>query len=293
MSANLPSLYAQQFATNVNLLLQQKGSRLRGKVMEGKHVGKQASPVDQIGAVAMQPVTSRFAPLTRTDAAVDRRWVLPLSYDLTQHVDNFDMLKLIVDPKSVYVENAVAAAGRQIDNTIIDAFFGTALTGETAATSTVYNTAYRVAADFGASGEVGLTVAKLREARRLLMANEVDPMDQLFCAVTAQQHDNLLAEVQVISKDYNDKAVLVDGMLDRFLGVTFVHTELLDLVSTDNRQVPLWAKSGMHLGVWGDVATDVTQRKDLSSLPWQVYTSLTIGATRIEEKKVIQILCDE
>ena len=54
-------------------------------------------------------------------------------------------------------------------------------------------------------------------------------------------------------------------------------------------QVPMWLKSGMGLGVWGDIMTDVSQRKDLTSLPWQVYVKLTIGATRLEEKKVVKI----
>lgn len=294
MSVNLPSLYAQQFATNVQMLVQQRGSRLRDKVMSQTHVGEQASPLDQIGAISMQEVTGRFAAMGRVDAAVDRRWVFPTSFDLPQLVDKFDELKLLSDPKSKYVENAVAAASRQLDDLIIDAFFGTAYTGKAGTTSTVYNTAYRVAADFAASAENGLTVAKLREAKRLLMANEVDIYnDQLFCAATATQLDNLLGEIQVVSKDYNDKAVLVDGRLERFLGINFIHTERLDLVSTDNRQIPVWAKSGMHLGIWGDIRTSISQRNDLQGEPWQAYIYMTAGATRLEEKKVIQILCDE
>jgi hypothetical protein len=294
MSVNIDTWRVQQYASNIKMLLQQKGSRLRGKVMEGTHKGKQASPVDQVGAVEMQPVTTRFQPMGRVDAATARRWVQPLSFELPQLVDDFDLLKLISDPKSIYVENAVAAAGRQIDNIIIDAFFGTAVTGETASGSTVFDTNYSVAADFGASAEVGLTVAKLREGRRLLMANEVDlETDPIYCAVTARQHDNLLAEAQVISTDFNDRPVLVEGQLRRFLGINFVHTELLDLVNTDDRAVPLWAKSGMHLGIWGDIETSVSKRNDLSSEPWQVYVKLTCGATRLEEKKTIRLLCDE
>ena len=42
--AGLIPLYTTQFSTNVELLLQQKGSMLRGRVREGAHVGKMASP---------------------------------------------------------------------------------------------------------------------------------------------------------------------------------------------------------------------------------------------------------
>jgi hypothetical protein len=41
----------------------------------------------------------------------------------------------------------------------------------------------------------------------------------------------------------------------------------------------------MYLGIWNDIRTDVSQRKDKGGLPWQVYVYGTFGATRLEEKK--------
>jgi hypothetical protein len=294
MSANLPSLYGQQFASIVSLLLQQKGSRLRGTVTVGSHQGEQVSPVDQIGVIEAQEVTTRFSPIVRTDAPVSRRWVAPTSYDLAQLVDSFDELKVLTDPKSRFAENATHAMGRKMDAVIMTAAHGTALTGKAGTTSTVFDSSYAVAVNFGASGNTGLTVAKLRELRRLAMANEIDlDNDQLFLALTAKQHDNLLAEVQVISSDFNggDAPALKEGKINRFLGINFVHTELVPF--STYRINPMWAKSGMHLGIWGDVSSKVSQRDDLTSQPWQVYTKMTIGATRIEEKKVFKVSCAE
>ena len=77
MSVNIPTHYVQQYSTNIALLLQQQGSKLRDSVSVGSYVGKQSSPVDQIGKVEMQTVTSRFAPMNRVDAPTDRRWVIP------------------------------------------------------------------------------------------------------------------------------------------------------------------------------------------------------------------------
>lgn len=294
MSVNIPNHFAQQYATNIALLLQQKGSRLRGAVMEGQYKGEQASPVDQIGKVEMQPVTTRFGEMGRVDADLDRRWVLPSDFDLPQLIDSFDKLKLITNPESAYVQNAVLAAGRQIDRLIIAAFFGTAQTGKTGSTATTFPAGNVIAADFAATGEVGMTVAKLREARRILMAAEVDlDNDPLYCAVTAKQHDDLLAEAQVISLDFNDKPVLVEGKIMRFLGINFIHTELLDLISTDNRKCPVWVKSGMHLGIWNDIQTSTSIRHDLQSEPFQAYVKMSMGATRIEEGKIIDVRCDE
>lgn len=294
MSVNLPSLFVQQFATNVQLLLQQKGSKLRQSVMSGSHVGKQASPVDQIGSINMQPVTGRFQAMGRVDATVDRRWVFPTDYDLPQLIDSFDKLRMLIDPTSSYVQNAVYAAGRQLDSLIIAAAAGTAKTGETATTSTTLPSGQSIAVNFGASASTGLTVAKLREAKRILMAANLDlddPMNELYCVVKAKQHDNLLAEAQVISTDFNDKPVLVEGKITRFLGVNFIHSELVTANGSSQDLVPLYAKSGMYLGTWNDISTDISQRKDLQALPWQAYVYLTAGSTRLEEKRVTQIIC--
>lgn len=294
MSVNIPTHYAQQYSTNIQLLLQQKGSKLRNAVMGGSHVGKQASPVDQFGAVEMQPVSGRFQAMGRVDAATDRRWAFPSDFDLPQLIDTFDKLKILTDPMSSYVVNAVYAAGRKMDALIIAAMNGTNKTGETGSTDTVLPSAQKVAVGFGASGDVGLTVAKLRQAKKLLMAADLDlddPMNQLYCAVKAEQHDNLLAEAQVISTDFNDKPVLVEGKITRFLGINFIHTELVESASGDDL-CPVWAKSGVYLGMWNDITTDISQRKDLQGLPFQSYVYMSSGATRLEEKKVIQIACN-
>lgn len=290
MSVNLTSLYAQQFATNVKWKLQQQGSRLRKCAMEGSYIGEQASPVDQVGKVEMQPVTTRFGAMGRVDAAVDRRWVQPSSFDLPQLIDSVDKLKMLTDPSSVYVQNAVMAAGRQMDRLILAAINGTALTGKTGSTATVLPAGQKVAVNFGAASNTGLTVAKLREAKRLLMAAEVDlETDQIWCAVKAKQHDNLLAEAQVISLDFNEKPVLMEGKITRFLGINFVHTELVETSTYD--LVPVFAKSGVHLGIWNDIKTSISQRNDLQSEPWQAYVYMTAGATRIEEEKSVQVSC--
>lgn len=294
MSVNIPTHYVQQFSSNVALLLQQKGSKLRSLIMSGTHVGKQASPVDQVGAISMQPVSGRFAAMGRVDAPTDRRWVYPSDFDLPQLIDSFDKLRLLTDPSSAYVQNAVYAAGRQMDDLIIDAFFGTAKTGETGSTNTSFLAGNQIAVNFESSSNSGLTVAKLREAKRILMSHEVDMESDPICAiVTSNQHDDLLREAQVVSTDFNDKPVLVNGKVEQFLGIKIIHCERLDVDGSSYRRIPVFAKSGMYLGLWNDMTTDISQRKDIQSLPWQAYIMMTAGATRLEEKKVVEIKCAE
>jgi hypothetical protein len=300
MSINLPALYVQEYATNIQLLLQQKGSKLREAVTFGTYTGKQASPVDQIGAVEMQPVTSRFAPMGRVDAAVDRRWVLPSDFDLPQLIDSFDKLRMLTDPESSYVQNAVFAAGRKMDDLILAAFHGTAKTGETGSTDTILptSTSTNVVGVSTGGTTSPLNVEKLKRARRFLRAAEVDlESDPIYCSVSAVDEEALLGEIQMISSDFNAGygPVLQEGRLVRFLGINFINSEKVSSGTDDaagtSRAVPMWAKSGMHVGLWNDMTTDISQRKDLQGLPWQAYVYMTAGATRLEEKKVIKIWC--
>ncbi|HET6890533.1 MAG TPA: phage capsid protein [Pyrinomonadaceae bacterium] len=292
MSINLPTHYVQQYSTNIALLLQQKGSKLRNAVTVGSYTGKAASPVDQIGKVEMQSVTSRFAAMGRVDAPTDRRWVYPSDFDLPQLIDSFDKLRLITDPSSSYVQNAVMAAGRQFDRLICTAFTGTAKTGETGSTSTSFTAGNEVDVAVGGANSK-LNVAKLREVKRLMMANHVDfDMEEAFVGITAADHDALLGEIQVVSRDFNGgQAVLRDGKIMEFMGFKFIHCELIEtaLAGTNEVTLPVWVKSGMHLGMWNDIDNSVSIRHDLQGEPWQLYTKMTAGATRLEENKVYAI----
>jgi len=293
MSINIPTHFVQQYTSNIDLLLQQQGSKLRNSVSAGTYVGKQASPVDQIGKIEMQSVTSRFSPMTRVDAPTDRRWVFPSDFDLPQLIDSFDKLRLITDPKSSYVSNAVMAAGRQFDRLILSAMTGTAKTGESGGTSTSFTSGNEVTVSIGGTNST-LNVAKLRAVKKLMMANFVDfDMEEAFVCLTAVDHDALLGEIQVVNRDYNDGVpVLKDGKVMSFMGFNFIHCELAEtvLAGTNKVTLPVWVKSGMHLGVWGDIQNSIAIREDLQGRPWQLYTQMTAGATRIEENKVYSIV---
>lgn len=299
MSVNVPTWYVQQYNQNIQQLLQQKMSRLRAAVRSGSHVGQSASPVDQVGAVEMQEVTSRFAPMPRVDAATDRRWVRPIDCDLPQLIDSFDKLRILTDPNGIYVQNAVAAANRKFDDIIGNAFFASASTGVTGGTSTAFTTATQTVGVNTGGTASGMNVAKLRAAKKILLQNEaLEDGEPIYCAITADEHDELLNEIQVISTDYNDKPVLVEGEVKRFLGVNFIRLERPWLTTTgtddqagQSKGIPMWVPSGVYLGVWNEIETNVSKRNDIQGEPWQAYTKMSAGATRVEEKKVVRIWC--
>jgi len=303
MSVNVPTWYVRQFSKNVSLLLQQMDGRFDGTFDVGTYVGDQGSPVDQMGSIEATEVTDRFAPMHRVDAPTDRRWVFPRDFDLPQLIDSFDKLRLLTDPTSKYIANARAAMMRARDTVRIQAFFADSKTGVGGATTTVFPTStYPTAGAQTVSVSVGGTTssmnpAKLKQGLRILDANEVDiDMEQVYCAISAAENEALLKEIEVINDDYGPmKPVIEKGRVKSFLGIQFIHTERLTTGTDDaagtSRACPMWVKSGMHMGVWNELNTDIAQRKDIRSLPWQAYVKQTIGATRIEEKKVVRIWC--
>lgn len=290
-------LYTTQFSTNVELLLQQKGSKLRGRVREGAHVGKMASPINQIGTLALKAPAGRYAPLVRQDAAYVRRWVFPQEGEMEQLVDSFDELQTVVDPKSGLVETASNAVGRAWDDCLILQATGVAQLGQDAAglTTETFSTAnFQIAATFGANGNAsGLTVAKFIEARRILEHYHNDlEMDRPTAIIGSQQHSDLLSQVEVVSTEFNSRPVLVDGVVRQFLGFDIVVSERLPQTTINTtRGVLVFVKSGLYLGVWKDMTHNIDIRADLSGRPWQILTQAMFGATRTQPGKVLQILC--
>jgi hypothetical protein len=302
MSENLFKIYVTEFSTILKLKLQQTQSKLRGRVMEGYHYGKQASPVQYIGAIQMRAPAGRFAPIERQDVDFTRRWVFPVDKEAPQLIDRFDKLKLLMDPTSQYSTVAAAAVAREWDDRIIGAAFATAqigadaggLSSETFNTgSTVTSAGFQIPSTFGSSAASGLTVAKLIEAKRTLRKAQVDVDNVALTWITnSQGESDLLNQVQVVSTDFSgaNRPVLVEGKVTRLMGFDIIYSERL--LSTSNvRQNIALVPDGAYLGIWEDTYNDISQRKDLSGLPFQLYTSMSSGATRLEPGRLLQVLC--
>lgn len=315
MSFNVSTAFVQQYSTNVQMLLQQQGSRIRNAVQSMRFQGKAASMAEQFGQVSPVRNQSRHSDTPLISTPQDKRWIYPNDYDWADLVDNQDKLRMLIDPSSSYAMAGAWAMGRAIDDEIISGFFNSNNTGEngTNATGTLYaynSNSQSVAATVGGSAATGLNIAKLRAAKRKLLEAEVDvDNDPLFAIITAKQHDDLLNEAQAISLDYNTKPVLVDGKITQFMGFNFIHSEripgganfntvinpAISTGSTDGTftagsryMVPVFAKSGMALGVWNDITTSIDRRADKRN-SYQVYVTGTFGAARMEEKKCVII----
>lgn len=287
-------LLTTQYSTVLELLLQQKISKLRGYVSSGSHVGKMASPVQQIGVLEFKAPSGRYSPIQFQLPNYTRRWVFPTDRDVGVPVDTFDELKTIVDPKGGINMAVMAAANRFFDDLIIASAIGTAQTGvdsSSLSAETWPASTYVVADAFGASASTGLTYPKLVEAWRLLRHFQNDLDAEPPCIVIgSQQESDLKKQQEVINRDYNDKPVVEDGRITRIAGFDVIVSERLNTSSSNTlRNCIAFVKSGLYLGLWKDMTTKITNREDLSSQPWQLYSMVSAGATRTQLGKIIQV----
>ena len=291
MSTEITTAMVEQYKGNVYHLAQQKGSRLRGSVRIETVRGKNAF-LEQIGSVTARERPSRHADTPRMDTPHSRRRLSLTDYDWADLIDNEDKVRMLIDPASDYAKAAAWGMGRAMDDAIITAADAAADTGVAGGTSTAFDTAMIVDVQVGgSSSDVGLNVSKLRSAKELLDANDVDPDEEKYCIINATQLRNLLAETEVSSSDYNNVKALVQGQVDTFLGFKFIRTERIGVDSNSDDKVLYWAKSGMCLGIGSEPMAKISERAD-KNYATQVFYSMSIGSTRLEEAKVGYIECD-
>ena len=203
-------------------------------------------------------------------------------------------MQLVGDPTSAYTQNAMYALNRSMDDEIIKAFFADATTGEEADGSATFPAGQSIAVTVGngGSGNVGLNAAKLKAARKLFRKNEVDPDEQLYCAITAEQFEDLLNDDEIVNRDYTLVNKLDEGEVVKFMGFSFIGIERLETDGSGYRRVPVWSRNGMLLAKRKGVTAKVTERAD-KSYSTQVYAAMDVGAVRMEEGKVVEIKCAE
>ena len=102
---------------------------------------------------------------------------------------------------------------------------------------------------------------------------------------------DLLGTTQVTSSDFNTVKALVQGQVDSFMGFKFITSNRLPSNGT-SRQVFAYAQDGIKCAIGKEPMAKIDERAD-KSYSTQIYYCQTLGATRMEEEKIVEIACNE
>ncbi len=287
MSNQIPTSFADEFKSGIDLLLQQKGSKIRPFVRVETQNTEEAF-YDRIGATAAVKRTTRHGDTPLIETPHDRRSVRMEDFEWADLIDDQDKIRTLNDPTNAYSMNAAMALGRSIDDVLVEAAFGTARTGRTGGGTATFSESTTIAA-----GATGLTLVKLLSAKETLDEAENDEGDPRYIVHTAAQMTDLLNTTEIKSSDFNTVKALAAGDVDTFLGFKFVRVNSARLpVTGTEREVLCYARSGLLLAIGQDSTGRISERDD-KSYSTQVYYSMTIGAVRMQGGQIIKILCDE
>ena len=309
MSFSVTDAFVKQFNSTIYHLSQQRGSRLRDKTRNETQKGKEQF-WDRLGEVTAQKKVSRHSDTPFISTPHSRRRLTLVDYEHADLVDDADKIRMLIDPTSDYAQQFMWAFGRAMDDEIISAADGLAYAGEEGTTTVAHPNSQKVAAVSGGAGS-GLNVEALRSAKLRLDNNDVDESLSRYFAHTAQGLNDLLGETEVTSADFNTVRALVQGELNTYMGFEFIRTQRLGAQSgtlafeTADGEVGsgagdadgyiknlAWAQDGIIFGSGMDMKTRIDERSD-KSYSTQVFASMSVGSTRMEEDKVVVVLSDE
>ena len=311
MSFEITVAFVEQYRANILLLSQQKMSRLRATCQEETVVGR-AFYGERVGATAGADIEERHGDTPLVSTPHSRRRGSMIDWDWADLVEEMDKVKMLIDPLSTYVLNAIAAANRRIDKHIYDALGGTSAAGQSG--GTIINNydagecrlvrsdgvVEAAGADNTAATATALTIAKLLTCKQLLDEGDIDPERQRHFIYNPFNMNQLLNLTEVKSDDYNTVKALAHGKIDTFMAFKFhMLQNFQDATKGHLQDSPnetadeavdcyAYAQDAIKLGVGKDVTTRIDTRVD-KRMATQPYVRMSFGAVRVEGPAVVEI----
>lgn len=291
-SPTITTAFKQQFHDSFIQALQQTESFFEGRVVNRGMIGGSSFTVNNIGSTEAREVSGRYQDKTAQEVAHETRIAYMADYDIGPlPIDAFDMPKLAADPTSKYVQMLVAAANRRKDKTIYRALLDASLTRSAEGgtiTSTTIPSGQQIAA-----GGTGLTKAKIIQARSLFHKNKLTPRyapgTKLYVAYEYNAVRQILSDTTLTSADFLAVRMLEQGEITNWCGFEWIPYEDLDVPSANTARTVAWHSEAVHFGTGLNVKTDVGENKAKRGHPTEVYGWFSQGATRQDEKRVVQI----
>lgn len=296
MSNQITEAFRQQFADNFMHVAQQSESRLEGAVTLVPNIQGSSKSINRLGKRTAQRRTVRHGDTPINEQAHSTRYIDLYDWEDGDMIDDFDIVRTLIDPKSDYVKAMINGMNRAKDNVIITALGAAARTG--ASTTASLATANRQLTS------AALNKAKLVAAREYFRANECDEEsgEELCLVINSSMLGDLLNDSSLSTAEYNTIADWHNGNVKtgKVMGFRLIHSEQLPAVTTTSGPggtgvypatgwvAYAFAKSGVALGIGKDKTINVGV--DASrGFNTRVYAKMALGAVRVEEEKVYEI----
>jgi hypothetical protein len=279
MSVSLSNAFVTLFDAEVKQAYQGK-AMLVGAVRQRRGVEGSTVKFPKVGSGVATPRVPQ-TDVTPINASFSQVTLTLADWNAAEYSDIFNQAKVNFDERQELVQVVAAAMGRRQDQMIIDAL-------------TASSTSLTVSNDIGGA-DTNLNVAKLREAKRLLDKNNVDPGDR-HIVIHANSLASLLSETAVTSSDFNSVKALVQGDINTFLGFTFHvmgdRTEGgLAIDGSNDRTVWAFHKTAVGYGEGIGMRTEINYIPEKTS--WLVNEVFSAGAIAIDAAGIVQITCRE
>ena len=310
MSADLsvPDHFTTQFSTNWKSIAQQKMSRLRERCLVETGCTGERKTHNYTGIVNSENVTGqRYKHTALKDLPTAKRWVTPEQFQVTTGESKWDAIGLLptVSPTGSHTLAHAGAFARDCDDLIISALGGDAYTGAKGVTPTVLPAGQKIAKDYvysGTAADSSLEVEKIIAALRILTENEawnddvassgmklhgvMTPLCEEFLRIDA----NSTTGSRLFSSDFLPPVLDEHGRIRSFLGIDWTVSTRPGLRDKTNHidYAYIWVTDGLQFDLWQEMQTTIDRLPQVSNAV-QFLSQYSIGATRMEEEKVVQI----
>lgn len=207
---------------------------------------------------------------------------------------------------TIGVGSVISGSGIAVGTTVVAVGSGgtyTVTPSQTVSSTTVNSLGQTIRADYvpfgGTATLSSLTIAKIRLAKQILDHNEA-PKENRVLLISSKELNDLLATTEVTNFLYNSVKALVAGEVDTFLGFRVERSEIV--TTADSTTWNGVSYSDVCRGVYAyqkDMVAlvDGGRKTYMDILPTQshalqIRSTAVLGATRLLEGGVVQILCD-
>jgi hypothetical protein len=200
-----------------------------------------------------------------------------------------EQMRMLVDPTNDIVKEIVGAHNRNYDDVLFQAMLGSAATGKDGSGSQAFDTAnYQIA-----HGATGIDLAKLLVAQKKLRAADVDfDNEDVYMIYGPEAEQDILAITNFTSRDFQrEEGILGGKSLPSFRGMKMVFSNRIpEHTAGSVARVLVVSSKAMKVAKYADTKISIDKVVTAGAQPNLIYTTSSMGAVRMEEKLIIDVL---